>query len=54
MSVQLLQLEKDAQITKEALIGRAAADINRPGSLPCPDVNDDGIAELTQELASRR
>ena len=31
---------------KEALIGRAAADINRPGSLPCPDVNDDGEAEL--------
>jgi hypothetical protein len=31
---------------KEALIGRAATDDNRPGSLPCPDVNNDGIAEL--------
>ena len=31
---------------KEALIGRAAADINRPGSLPCPDIDDDGVAEL--------
>lgn len=31
---------------KEALIGRAVADNNRPGSLPCPDTNDDGSAEL--------
>lgn len=31
---------------KEALIGRAATDMNRPGSLPCPDVDDDGVAEL--------
>lgn len=30
---------------KAALIGRAAQDDNRPGSLPCPDVNDDGNAE---------
>jgi hypothetical protein len=29
-----------------ALIGRAAMDQNRPGSLPCPDTNNDGIAEL--------
>ena len=27
---------------KEALLGYAAADANRPGSLPCPDINDDG------------
>lgn len=31
---------------KEALIGRATADANLPGSLPCPDTNDDGSAEL--------
>lgn len=31
---------------KDALIGRAATDDNRPGSLPCPDMNNDGIAEL--------
>ena len=31
---------------KDALIGRAAADDNRPGSLPCPDTNNDGQAEL--------
>jgi hypothetical protein len=31
---------------KEALIGRAATDINRPGSLPCPNINGDGIAPL--------
>lgn len=31
---------------KEALIGRAVTDENHPGSLPCPDTNNDGIAEL--------
>lgn len=39
---------------KDALIGRAAADDNRPGSLPCPDlvtnivgnVPNDGVADL--------
>lgn len=31
---------------KEALIGRSATDGNRPGSLPCPDLNNDGVAEL--------
>ena len=30
---------------KEALIGRATTDSNRPGSLPCPDVDDDGKAD---------
>lgn len=30
---------------KEALIGRAASDNVRPGSLPCPDINNDGSAE---------
>ena len=31
---------------KEALIGRAVSDNNRPGSLLCPDTDDDGSAEL--------
>jgi hypothetical protein len=31
---------------KEALIGRAIADLTSPGSLPCPDNNDDGSADL--------
>ncbi len=31
---------------KDALIGRAATDNNRPGSLPCPDTDNDGSAEL--------
>ena len=31
---------------KDALIGRAVADGTSPGSLPCPDTNDDGSAEL--------
>jgi hypothetical protein len=30
---------------REALIGRAVLDDNRPGSLPCPDIDDDGIAD---------
>jgi hypothetical protein len=33
-------------IAKEALIGRAVSDDNLPGSLPCPDTNNDGVAEL--------
>src|SRR4051812_11692042 len=31
---------------KQALVGRAVADANRPGSLPCPDTDDDGSADL--------
>jgi type II secretory pathway pseudopilin PulG len=31
---------------KVALIGRAISDDTIPGSLPCPDTNDDGSAEL--------
>src|SRR5690606_16409670 len=30
---------------RDALIGRAAADSTRPGSLPCPDIDNDGDAE---------
>jgi type II secretory pathway pseudopilin PulG len=30
---------------RDALIARAAADLSRPGSLPCPDTNHDGIAD---------
>jgi hypothetical protein len=47
-----LNLARDRQtaqalaLAKEALIGRAASDANHPGSLPCPDTNDDGSAEL--------
>lgn len=32
---------------KQALIGRAVADATRPGSLPCPDIDNDGSAEST-------
>jgi len=31
---------------KDALIGRAVNDSSIPGSLPCPDTNNDGSAEL--------
>ena len=30
---------------RDALIGRAAADDTRPGSLPCPDIDNDGAAD---------
>ncbi|HXF15758.1 MAG TPA: hypothetical protein VN496_02080 [Burkholderiales bacterium] len=33
-------------IARDALLGRALSDSNRPGSLPCPDVNDDGQLTL--------
>jgi len=51
LSSTALRIERDKITTdalaqaKEALIGRAVADANRPGSLPCPDTNDDGTAE---------
>jgi len=32
---------------KEALIARAALDVNRPGSLPCPDLTNNGNADIT-------
>lgn len=32
-------------VARDALIGRAAADDTRPGSLPCPDVDNDGTAD---------
>lgn len=31
---------------KEALIARAVTDINRPGSLPCPDIDDVGMKNV--------
>lgn len=34
------------EYARQALIGRAIGDANRPGSLPCPDLDDDGSAEL--------
>lgn len=32
---------------KDALIGYAVKDSNRPGELPCPDINDDGIISIS-------
>lgn len=51
-SSQNVQIDRDKitaaalALAKDALIGRAISDENRPGSLPCPDTNNDGIAEL--------
>ena len=47
-----LTLESDRNTTKalaraiEALIGHAAGDDNRPGSLPCPDTDNNGSSQL--------
>lgn len=48
-----IQIDRDKKTAaalaeaKAALIGRAVRDDNRPGSLPCPDTNnDDGSADL--------
>lgn len=47
-----MQLDREGRtdealaLAKDALIGRAAADGNHPGSLPCPDTDDDGSAEI--------
>lgn len=48
-----VQLSRDAVTrkalaqAKEALIARAAIDDNNPGSLPCPDRDNDGVADTT-------
>jgi len=36
---------------KEALIAYAVNDSNRPGSLPCPDANDDGWAKVPEDYS---
>jgi type II secretory pathway pseudopilin PulG len=36
---------------KEALIGRAVSDSNRPGELPCPDINGDGQLTLNVDFS---
>jgi hypothetical protein len=51
ISSSAIQVDREKQTAaalaqaKEALIGRAANDENRPGTLPCPDMDDDGDAE---------
>ena len=32
---------------KQALIASAASNVGHPGALPCPDINNDGIADIT-------
>lgn len=36
---------------KEALIGYAVSDPNRPGELPCPDFNNDGVVDITNDYS---
>jgi len=43
------QVQIDAAVlaeAREALIGRSATDENRPGSLPCPALNDSGVSPI--------
>jgi len=53
LSSSSLQIERDKTTAaalaqaRDALIGRAVADITSPGSLPCPDIDDTGIAQST-------
>lgn len=47
LSAERAQITSDAlRHAKEALIAYAVSDDNRPGSLPCPDVNNDGWSKL--------
>ena len=52
LSSSAIQNERDKKTSaalaeaKAALIGRAVKDDNRPGSLPCPDITNDGIAAM--------
>ncbi len=44
-ATQAQRVQKSAKamgMIRDALVARAAGDLNRPGSLPCPDVNNDG------------
>lgn len=52
VSVERQRSTDDAlAMAKEALIAYAVADDNRPGELPCPDVDDDGQVTLAAEYA---
>lgn len=47
VDTQRSQITSDAlRQGKEALVAYAVQDANRPGSLPCPDVNNDGWSKL--------
>lgn len=55
-----LQIDRDKTTAdalaqaKEALIGYAARDTNHPGSLPCPDVDDDGLLKMNVDYIGSR
>ena len=52
LSSSALQIERDKTTAdalakaRDALIAYAVSDANRPGGLPCPDVNDDGMLTM--------
>ncbi len=46
---RLAKVQNDAAVlaeAREALIARSATDENRPGSLPCPAISEDGVAPI--------
>lgn len=44
------QTNRVLAIAKDALVNYAASDVNRPGELPCPDVNNDGKLVIGEDL----
>jgi len=58
LSSSSLQIERNKTTAdalakaRNALIGYAVSDGNRPGELPCPDVNDDGMITLADYSGS--
>jgi len=57
LNIAAVRVERDQSTNnalrkaKEALIAYAVADANRPGELPCPDVNDDGAVVVGEDTA---
>src|SRR3954466_3409367 len=39
-------------LAKQALIASAASNNSRPGSLPCPDVDNDGLSDFVGGISS--
>lgn len=46
LSAREAETQRALSEAKEALLARAVTDLNRPGSLPCPDLDGDGDADL--------
>jgi hypothetical protein len=54
VSVMALAQAKEALIAFATSVVLTPAGVTRPGDLPCPDLNDDGNAELSCDLQNQR